>query len=124
MLVVRTGLRQPIAILPKIKFLPFFCESISKQFFSTRNFLPFDNSKKLFFVWRISFFQTSMGFFLSVGLVRCTSKYKKFLLVKVRVRFFISCLGLESSLGRLNQQSPKVMRNFFILHLVSSHPRV
>ena len=35
---------------------------------------------------------------------------------------FILLLGLESLIGRLNQQSFQVMRNFFILYLINSHP--
>ena len=38
--------------------------------------------------------------------------------------FFILRLFLENLLGRLNQQSFHVMTNFFILRLISSHPRV
>ena len=37
--------------------------------------------------------------------------------------FIILHLGLETLLGKLNQQSSQVMRIFFILCLISSHLR-
>ena len=64
---------------------------------------PYYNYKKLF-----SF---KNWFFLKVGLVKLVSI------------FFYLCFSLESSLGRLNQQSIHVM-SVFNLRLISSHPRV
>ena len=51
-------------------------------------------------------------FFLGVGLGEW-ARYKKFLFVKTKVNFFISCLVLKNLLGRLNQQSSCVMRIFY-----------
>ena len=53
------------------------------------------------------------------------SKYKKLLFVKLLlVKFFILCLVLKSLLSRVNQHSSQVIRNFFILCLISSDPGV
>lgn len=48
--------------------------------------------------------------------VKCTGKYKKFLLIEIRVTLFILWLGLKSSLFRQNQQSSPVL-NFFLFLL-------
>ena len=45
-------------------------------------------------------------------------------LVKVRLNLFILYLNLGNFLGRLNQQSSQIKRNFVTLPLISSHPRV
>ena len=42
----------------------------------------------------------------------------------LRVNLFTSCLSLESSLGRLNQQLFQVIRIFFIVGLSSSYSRI
>ena len=57
-----------------------------------------------------------------MGYVRCTCKYKK-LFSFGRVSLFVSRLAQKSQLGRY-QQSSWINRNVFILHLISSHPRV
>ena len=59
------------------------------------------------------------------GLARCTGQYKElFLLAEIRVKLFISRLGLEGSLGRLNlhpSQSTSDIRTFFHFKL-GQHP--
>ena len=45
---------------------------------------------------------------------RLVDKYKKLILVEVAESFFILHLGMESSVGRLDQQSSLVMGNVFI----------
>ena len=47
-------------------------------------------------------------------------KYKKLLVVKIRVIFFISHLGLERSLGKLNEQSFQSVRGKRTLFYVRS----
>ena len=43
---------------------------------------------------------------------------------EIRVNLFILQLDLKSPLSRVNHQSSHVLRLFFILHLISRHPRV
>ena len=114
-------LEQLNVILPLIRFFSFFCASIRKQFFSTRNCLLLDNYKKLFSFGKLVF-SGKLGVFLSLGSAKCTNKYNKLLFGKNQGKHFISHLGLERLLGRLNQQSFQVMRNFYILCLISSYP--
>ena len=84
------------------------------------------------------FFSEEQGFFFRIGLGEWARQDKKlFLLVENRisenqVNFFISRLGLESLLRRINQQSSQSKRGitnfeaiiFFILCLISIHLRV
>ena len=50
-------------------------------------------------------------------------KYEKFILVKIRVNLY-SHLGWKILLGKKNQKSSRVMRNFLLYALIISHPRV
>lgn len=45
--------------------------------------------------------------------MRRAGNYKKLLLIKIKVNFFISRLVSESSLDRLNQQSSHVEKFFY-----------
>ena len=45
--------------------------------------------------------------------MRRVGNYKKLLLIKINVNFFISRLVSESSLDRLNQQSSQVEKFFY-----------